>query len=142
MSGIIVKMNERSKSKGLEAKDAAQKLLMEFCESTSLHGYSYLYNANSMCLRVMWIFVILLMTYLGISFVLKNTNDYMNSRILTSIETSSGSLNVSMYHLKSSKLALSLNTMRLTLSKLGICKSKIVRHITVLRFAHFQFILL
>ena len=91
--------NKRSKSKAVEAKVVAQKLLMDFCESTSLHGYSYLYNSNSMCLRVMWIFVIVLMTYLGISFLLSNTNDYLNSRILTSIETSSGSLNVSSLEL-------------------------------------------
>ena len=73
-----------------------QKIFKDFCQSTSLHGYSYLYNTNSLALRIVWIFVILIMTYLGITFLVNNTNAYLKSTIVTSIEISSASLSVSL----------------------------------------------
>ena len=73
-----------------------QKIFKDFCQSTSLHGYSYLYNTNSLALRIVWICVILIMTYLGITFLVNNTNAYLKSTIVTSIETSSASLSVSL----------------------------------------------
>ena len=70
-------------------------ILKDFCESTSLHGYSYLYIATSIFMKVLWVFVIVAMTALGIVFVVINTNDYLEANIVTTIESSTTPLEVS-----------------------------------------------
>ena len=102
MEAKVEKINNDSRlftqaSENLFSKSqrVTQKIFKDFCQSTSLHGYSYLYNTNSVALRIAWVFVILIMTYLGITFVVNNTNAYFKSSIVTSIETSSASLSVS-----------------------------------------------
>ena len=71
------------------------KILKDFCESTSLHGYSYLYIATSIFMKVLWVFVIVAMTAIGIVFVVINTNDYLEANIVTTIESSMIPLEVS-----------------------------------------------
>ena len=66
-----------------------------FCESTSLHGYSYLYQVNSSFLRIIWVIVILVMTGLAIRFLAVQTNDYFEAGIVTTIESSNAPLTVS-----------------------------------------------
>ena len=87
---------KKKKSKNLKSKPKVQtaKVFKDFCESTSLHGYSYLYIAESLIMKIVWIVVIFAMTALGIGFVVSNTNDYMNARIVTTIDSSSASLKV------------------------------------------------
>ena len=70
-------------------------ILKDFCESTSLHGYSYLYIVTSIFMKVLWVFVIVAMTALGIVFVVINTNDYLEANIVTTIESSTNPLEVS-----------------------------------------------
>ena len=67
----------------------------DFCESTSLHGYNYLHMTTSITLKIFWSIVISTMTSIGIWFLVKNTNDYMTSSIVTNIESTSGQLTVS-----------------------------------------------
>ena len=78
------------------AKRSIRKVFNEFCESTSLHGYNYWYNSDSVILKVVWAVVILVATCLGIVFLVNQTKEYIDARILTTIETSSAPLNVSM----------------------------------------------
>ena len=66
-----------------------------FCESTSLHGYPYLYIANSIVLKILWSVVIIAFTCIGVGFVVSNTDDYLSSNIITTIDTSSAPLTVS-----------------------------------------------
>ena len=77
-------------------KSSARKVLNDFCESTSLHGYNHWYNADSLILKVAWTFVILAATCLGAAFLANQTKEYFNGTILTTIETSSASLDVSI----------------------------------------------
>ena len=71
-------------------------IFKEFCESTSLHGYSYLYGkSNSIALKIVWIFIILALTGIGICFVVINTWQYLEARIITTVETFSAPLSVS-----------------------------------------------
>ena len=65
-----------------------------FCESTSLHGYSYLYNANSIILKILWVIVILILTGIGIKFCITNTDEYLKARLVTNIESSTAPLEV------------------------------------------------
>ena len=77
------------------SKNHVKKVIQDFCESTSLHGYSYLNIANSTVSKLIWTLIILAMTGLGSYFFVKNTNDYINARLVTNIETSSANLSVS-----------------------------------------------
>ena len=78
------------------AKRSTRKVFNEFCESTSLHGYNYWYNADSFILKVAWAFVILAATCLGMVFLANQTKEYIDGRILTTIETSTAPLDVSL----------------------------------------------
>ena len=77
------------------SKKLAAKVMKEFCESTSLHGYSHLYIADNIISKIVWFLVILFTTSLGLFLFVKNTNDYFTARIVTNIETSSANLSVS-----------------------------------------------
>ena len=67
----------------------------DFCQSTSLHGYSYLSNADSIVTKIIWGIVIVAATGLGIAFLVSNTNAYMNATIVTNIESETFPLDVS-----------------------------------------------
>ena len=82
------------KTRKMLQKAQTKKVVKDFCESTSLHGYSYLYIVDSLGLKLVWILVILCTTGLGIYFFVKNTEDYIKARIVTNIESSSADLNV------------------------------------------------
>ena len=75
-------------------KAETKNVFKDFCESTSLHGYSYLFIGNSIFLKIIWTIVILLMTCVGAMFLMNNTVDYMNSTQVTTLETSSAPLKV------------------------------------------------
>ena len=75
-----------------ETKD--ENVFKDFCESTSLHGYSYLFIGNSIFLKIIWTIVILLMTCVGATFLTNNTVDYWNARLFTTLESSSAPLKV------------------------------------------------
>ena len=70
-------------------------VLMDFCESTTLHGYNYFHIANSVLAKTVWAIIILLATGTGLNFLVINTKAYMKATITTSIESSSDNLHVS-----------------------------------------------
>ena len=100
-----MKSNQETKPR---SKSNARKVLKDFCESTSLHGYSYLYSADSLILKVAWTFVILAATCLGVVFLGNQTREYLDGTILTTIETSSAPLDVSIYDFYRSNINLKL----------------------------------
>ena len=76
--------------------DHRVRILKDFCDSTSLHGYNYLSNSTSIAQKVFWVIVITTMTVTGIALLVQNTGDFCNSRIVTTINSSSAPLDVSM----------------------------------------------
>ena len=74
------------------------KVFQDFCESTSLHGYSQFYIATSIFIKVFWVIVIVAMTALGIVFIVSNTNDYLEATTITTIESSTAHLKVSFMY--------------------------------------------
>ena len=78
-----------------ELKEGGRRIVQEFCESISLHGYSYLSNANSIFSKLFWFLVILVMTSSGIFLLVQNTTEYLNAGIVTTIQSSSSDLKVS-----------------------------------------------
>ena len=81
--------------KNMLSKSQTSKFLKDFCQSTSLHGYSYLYLSDSITLKILWGIVILIATGTGIGLLVNNTKAYMESKITTNIESTSENLNVS-----------------------------------------------
>ena len=67
----------------------------EFSQSTSLHGFSYLYISNASISKIVWGIVILTFSGLGIGLLVTNTEDYLSSRIITNIESSTYPIDVS-----------------------------------------------
>ena len=66
-------------------KEGVRRTVKGFCESTSLHGYSYLNNANSILLKFFWFLVIMAATSFGIVLLVQNTIEYLNANIVTTI---------------------------------------------------------
>ena len=71
--------------------------MKDFCQSTSLHGYSYLTNVESITLKIIWGIVIVAATGLGIVFLVNNTKAFMEATIFTYIESETSSLDVSTW---------------------------------------------
>ena len=71
------------------------KLLKDFCESTSLHGYNHFHIADSVLAKTIWGVIILIATGTGLNFVVTNTKAYMQATIVTNIDSSSDNLHVS-----------------------------------------------
>ena len=84
--------NENSQSSKTKNSD---KLAGEFCKSTSLHGFGFLYNAKTMAERLLWIFAIVATMVVSVFFLALNTDAYINSRLATNIESSTADLSVS-----------------------------------------------
>ena len=77
------------------SKSQTPEVLKDFCESTTLHGYSYFGIADSVLAKTVWAIIILLATGTGLSFLVTNTKAYMQATIVTNIESSSDNLHVS-----------------------------------------------
>ena len=71
------------------------KVLKDFCESTSLHGYNYFHIADSVLAKIILGVIILISTGTGLNFLVTNTKAYMQATIVTNIESSSDNLHVS-----------------------------------------------
>ena len=76
------------------SKANPNKIFKNFCESTSLHGYSYLFSNDSIFSKIIWMSVILLMTGLGMFFFMINIQTFFEMKISTSMETSTEALKV------------------------------------------------
>ena len=87
-----MKRNQKIKPR---SKNNTRKILKDFCESTSLHGYGYIYNNDSIVLKLFWLFVIFSMTGLGILLLVQNTIEFLEYGIYTTTETSSAPISVS-----------------------------------------------
>ena len=55
------------------SKQQTPKVLKDFCESTSLHGYSNFQTADSFLAKTIWAVIILLATGIGLNFLVINT---------------------------------------------------------------------
>ena len=90
-----MKYSDKKNKTKLLLKDKAWKVLKDFCESTSLHGYSYLYNSNSIASKILWLLVILITGTFAVLATFMNTKEFMEAKITTNIETSSALVSVS-----------------------------------------------
>ena len=71
------------------------KMIEEFCELTSLHGFSFMYKAKNITVKMIWIIAIISVIGIGVFFLIGNTEAYIQSRLVTNIESSTANLSVS-----------------------------------------------
>ena len=71
------------------------KMIEKFCELTSLHGFSFMYKAENITVKMIWIIAIISVIGIGVFFLIGNTEAYMHSRLATNIESSTANLSVS-----------------------------------------------
>ena len=76
-------------------KKGFEETFHKFCNSISLHGYGYLSSANNFVLKIFWLISIVALTCIAAVLFIKNTENYFKSGIITTIETSTASLDVS-----------------------------------------------
>ena len=74
-----------------------RNIVYDFCQSTSLHGYSYIVTNDSLVLKAMWVILIMTMTGLGTYFLSINTMEFFEAKMTTDIESSSAPLTVKIY---------------------------------------------
>ena len=79
-------------------KSYTYRLLKDFCDTTSLHGYNHLYSSDSKAVRITWVIIILIATVCGSMFIVRNTKAYLSATIVTNIESSTVPLDVSNTH--------------------------------------------
>ena len=90
-------MKTKITAKNPMSKSETKKVIKDFCQSTSLHGYNYLLIAESIISKLIWMIVISAMTALGIYFFVENTKAYREAGLVTNIESSSANLSVSIH---------------------------------------------
>ena len=74
-----------------------QRVFQNFCESTTLHGFSYLYIAKSLAGKVFFSSIILAMSIIGLFFLATNYVHYSKSTLITTIETTTAPLSEAIF---------------------------------------------
>ena len=93
-SNHVEDQKQQVNEKIVETTNMRPKVLQDFCQSTSLHGYSYL-TSDSILSKVVWVIIILIATGGGLYFLAINTRDYMKASTVTNIESAFENLQVS-----------------------------------------------
>ena len=89
-------LNMATKRRSTISQSPTEKMTKKFCESTSLHGFSFMYNANTIVVKLIWIFSIIAMMGVGTFFLVTITDTYIKSRLSTNFESSIANLDVSI----------------------------------------------
>ena len=76
-----------------------KKQFKEFCQSTTLHGYSYLYITEQTNYKWIWGIMIFIMNGLAIYFLGSTLFEYVHSGLRLDIESSSANLSVRCHNI-------------------------------------------
>ena len=81
----------------LKKQNNKMRRFEQFCQLTTLHGYSYLQSENnSIALKIFWLVIIMIMTCSVLMLLVWNTNKFLEFKTIATIETLSAPLNVSL----------------------------------------------
>ena len=81
----------------LKKQNNKMRRFEQFCQLTTLHGYSYLQSENnSIALKIFWLVIIMIMTCTVLMLLVWNTNKFLEFKTIATIETLSAPLNVSL----------------------------------------------
>lgn len=77
-------------------EEDAQSAFREFCASTSLHGWHHL-NRNNSHGKAVWLFIVVASLGVASVFLATAVEDFLNRSVVTTIETTTASLQVNIY---------------------------------------------
>ena len=67
----------------------------EFCQQTSLHGWQYLGKGGGTKGKIVWLFIVLSSLGVASVFLVTSAEDFVNRAVVTTIQTTTASLQVS-----------------------------------------------
>ena len=67
----------------------------EFCQQTSLHGWQYLGKGGGTKGKIVWLFIVLASLGVASVFLFTSTEDFVTRAVVTTIQTTTASLQVS-----------------------------------------------
>ena len=74
-----------------------KKVFQDYCESTSLHGYSYLFISSSLIGKIFFALIIIIFTSVGMFFLGLNFDQYKKSTTNIKIETTTAPLSEAVF---------------------------------------------
>ena len=86
---------ENIEGKNMSTSEYRNMKVRDFCESTSLHGFSFMYHSKTIATRSVWVIAIVALLGVGTFFLVDNTDAYFKSRLVTNIESFTDDLDVS-----------------------------------------------
>ena len=75
----------------------------EFCQQTSLHGWQHIHRVNTRQGQIVWLSIVLASLAVASVFLATATKDFATRAVVTTIETTTASLQVSLKAFKKSK---------------------------------------
>ena len=70
--------------------------VVQFCNVTTLHGYHYLTDSKFTISKLLWTILIIFMSGLALGVLIIHTDDYLNSGLSTTIDTTVSLAKVSL----------------------------------------------
>ena len=78
-----------------QSENSERSNFSEFCERTSLHGWQHIHRVNTRKGRIVWLSIVLASLSVALLFLTTATKDFANRAVVTTIETTTASLQVS-----------------------------------------------
>ena len=79
-----------------QSENSERSNFSEFCERTSLHGWQHIHRVNTRKGRIVWLSIVLASLSVALLFLTTATKDFANRAVVTTIETTTASLQVSL----------------------------------------------
>ena len=64
----------------------------KYCESTSLHGWQYIYHSSQKGWRLLWMGMVLSSVIIAFFFVFKQTSEFTKATVVTTVDTTTAPL--------------------------------------------------
>ena len=71
---------------------ASRTWFRKYCESTSLHGWQYIYHSSQKGWRLLWMFMVLSSVIIAFCFVFKQTSEFTKATVVTTVDTTTAPL--------------------------------------------------
>ena len=82
-------------SESVTSGESDKNSFHEFCQQTSLHGWQYLGKGGGTKGKIVWLFIVLASLGVASVFLFTQVEDFLNRSVVTTIQTTTASLQVS-----------------------------------------------
>ena len=77
---------------GNQMKMSGGTWFRKYCESTSLHGWQYIYHSSQKGWRLLWMGMVLSSVIIAFFFVFKQTSEFTKATVVTTVDTTTAPL--------------------------------------------------